>query len=401
VADEKLSQLASGSAIGDADLSYWDQAAASVKQAASAIATYIFGKVSGDATATSGGALTVTKTSGVSFAPSATTDTTNAANISGGTLSLSRGGTAADLSGTGAAHKFLAQSSAGAPVTVIQPAVGDVTGAAPLASPTFTGTITGPDGGTWTSSGLASLTAIGVAETVPASGNVNISGSYNIGGSLVLSATGLGGGVVGSSLTSTGTMTFGEISTGYVLGGVTVTLGSDASYDTYYRNSSGVLVRLANGTSGQVLTATTSAAPSWITYTPAVATPSLTAASGSTTSATAVMLGAKAAYTPTKSGVCLIFMSFNLENGTANVEAVAAGEYGTGAAPSAGAAVTGTQFTGLGVTSGGAFTSTTPTLQGALSLTPGTAYWFDLAYYSSTGGDTAYIFNLAVSIVEF
>jgi hypothetical protein len=401
VADEKLSQLASGSAIGDADLSYWDQAAASVKQAASAIATYIFGKVSGDATATSGGALTVTKTSGVSFAPSATTDTTNAANISGGTLSLSRGGTAADLSGTGAAHKFLAQSSAGAPVTVIQPAVGDVTGAAPLASPTFTGTITGPDGGTWTASGLASLTAIGVAETVPASGNVNISGSYNIGGSLVLSATGLGGGVVGSSLTSTGTMTFGEISTGYVLGGVTVTLGSDASYDTYYRNSSGVLVRLANGTSGQVLTATTSAAPSWKTYTPAVATPSLTAASGSTTSATAVMLGAKAAYTPTQSGVCLIFMSFNLENGTANVEAVAAGEYGTGAAPSAGAAVTGTQFTGLGVTSGGAFTSTTPTLQGALSLTPGTAYWFDLAYYSSTGGDTAYIFNLAVSIVEF
>lgn len=48
-----------------------------------------------------------------------------------------------------------------------------------------------------------------------------------------------------------------------VIGGVTMTLGSDASYDIYYRNSSGILTRLANGTTGQVLTATTSNAPSW------------------------------------------------------------------------------------------------------------------------------------------
>lgn len=48
-----------------------------------------------------------------------------------------------------------------------------------------------------------------------------------------------------------------------VLGGVTMTLGSDASYDLYYRSSGGLLTRLANGTTGQVLTATSSAAPSW------------------------------------------------------------------------------------------------------------------------------------------
>jgi hypothetical protein len=58
-------------------------------------------------------------------------------------------------------------------------------------------------------------------------------------------------------------MTSGTLSTGYVVGGVTMTLGSDANYDTYYRNSSGVLTRLGNGTTGQVLTATTGAAPSW------------------------------------------------------------------------------------------------------------------------------------------
>lgn len=52
---------------------------------------------------------------------------------------------------------------------------------------------------------------------------------------------------------------------GSVVGGVTMTLGSDDAYDTYYRNSLGVLTRLANGTTGQVLTASTGSVPSWTT----------------------------------------------------------------------------------------------------------------------------------------
>ncbi len=65
-----------------------------------------------------------------------------------------------------------------------------------------------------------------------------------------------------SSLVTHGTITSGGLGTGAVIGGVTMTLGSDANYDMYHRGT-GVLTRLANGTTGQVLTATTSAAPSW------------------------------------------------------------------------------------------------------------------------------------------
>lgn len=44
---------------------------------------------------------------------------------------------------------------------------------------------------------------------------------------------------------------------------ITINVGSDASYDMYYRDANGIFTRIANGTTGQVLTATTSAAPSW------------------------------------------------------------------------------------------------------------------------------------------
>lgn len=56
-----------------------------------------------------------------------------------------------------------------------------------------------------------------------------------------------------SSITTLGTVTTGTLSTGAVIGGVTMTLGSDAQGDIYYRNGSGILTRLATGTTKQNL----------------------------------------------------------------------------------------------------------------------------------------------------
>ena len=102
----------------------------------------------------------------------------------------------------------------------------------------------------------SSLTVNGTSIALGASGTVTAAAG-------TLTGTTLNSTVVTTSITSTGIMTSGTLSTGYVVSGVKMTLGSDASYDIYYRGATGVLTRLANGTTGQALLATTSAAPSW------------------------------------------------------------------------------------------------------------------------------------------
>jgi hypothetical protein len=66
------------------------------------------------------------------------------------------------------------------------------------------------------------------------------------------------------STTDQGAFTLQNTGGLYQNGSVSLSLGSDAAYDIYYRNASGLLTRLAAGTAGQVLTTNgTSSAPSW------------------------------------------------------------------------------------------------------------------------------------------
>jgi hypothetical protein len=119
-------------------------------------------------------------------------------------------------------------------------------------------------------------------------------------------------------------------------------------------------------------------------------------------------MGSTLVYTPQGSGNVEISLTFfgNTAAGTAGV--TVGPRYGTGgagSAPANGVAVTGTRFGGAidpgshtgGTGSGGgsafAFTD-------ILALTPGTAYWFDVAILTSNVADAASIVNVSANFKE-
>ncbi len=113
-----------------------------------------------------------------------------------------------------------------------------------ITAPTTSATLTLVDGSSLITSGANSI-------TLTSTGATNVT----------LPTTGTLATLAGSETFTNKTIT----SSTNVLGGVTMTLGSDAANDIYYRNASGILTRLANGTTGQFLGANTGAAPSWQT----------------------------------------------------------------------------------------------------------------------------------------
>jgi len=94
--------------------------------------------------------------------------------------------------------------------------------------------------------------ALGTSSVVTADAN-SLTGS-------ILNST-----VLTSSLTSVGTLTTGIIGNGTIINSPTMTLGSDATGDSYYRNATGKLTRLAVGTAGKFMIGGTN--PAWSAYT--------------------------------------------------------------------------------------------------------------------------------------
>lgn len=124
--------------------------------------------------------------------------------------------------------------------------------------------------------------------------------------------------VVGT--TTTQTLTNKTITdSGSVLGGVTMTVGSDASGDVYYRNSSGILTRVASvGAQNTVLTMGASNVPSWATSTSQVTL--LKANSGTDTSAGATNVDTYAISGLTaKDSLLMVFSYDSITQATANV----------------------------------------------------------------------------------
>jgi len=121
-----------------------------------------------------------------------------------------------------------------------------------------------------------------------------------------------------------------------------------------------------------------------------------------TTSTTLVMAGYGQTFTPSKTGRVLIILLANVNNNTAGDGVQAVLSYGTGAAPAANAALTGTQVGGTAkVTSAAASASNEVALAVVLTgLSVGTTYWLDVAYSAITGG-TATISIIYAAVIEF
>src|SRR5574338_246180 len=270
-----------------------------------------------------------------------------------------------------------------------------------------------------------------------------------------------------------------------ILGGVTMSLGSDATGDIYYRNSSGILTRLPIGSNGQFLNIN-AGIPTWITSSSAYSPHNLlsgihsdvTAASvvrgdlitgqgatptwsrlpigaqgtilqaganepaytsyklptsvgstgqqlrsngtdyvnkttttyqatppdpSATSSGTGVMMGLAGSITPSYSGIVMITISGDIDNNSSNSGAQVQIRYGTGTAPSNGAALSGTAAgsTVNELNGGNQGVVRVPFYLNAIvrGLTVNTTYGIDVSLAAVSGG-TARVRNISISAVE-
>jgi hypothetical protein len=122
-------------------------------------------------------------------------------------------------------------------------------------SGTFSGTSSGTNTGDQTIALTGDVTGTGTGSFAATIGALKVTNAM-LAGSIAASK------LVGNDIATLGTVTAGTLSTGAVIGGVTITVGSDATGDLHYRNASGVFTRLGIGSAAQVLTVS-GGLPSW------------------------------------------------------------------------------------------------------------------------------------------
>lgn len=113
-------------------------------------------------------------------------------------------------------------------------------------------------------------------------------------------------------------------------------------------------------------------------------------------------LGGTCHITPVSSGIVLVNISAVYNDTVAETGHVSA-YYGTGTAPANAAAVTGTVFGGHATESIGPVAANRPNgiaFTDLLTLTPGTAYWFDIGVDNGGGTGSVSVKNVSMSFVE-
>ncbi len=152
---------------------------------------------------------------------------------------------------------------------------------------------------------------------------------------------------------------------------------------------------------GYLIVSTTTSTPV-LTESASATAQSTPADPANTTSTSGAMAGLAGSFTPTATGKVLILISGDIRNSGNNDGAKAQIRYGTGAAPSNAAALTGSAVGGavqyLNTSNN---TVRTPFALNAVvtGLTIGTAYWLDIGQYAVTAG-TASISNVSISAIE-
>lgn len=131
------------------------------------------------------------------------------------------------------------------------------------------------------------------------------------------------------------------------------------------------------------------------------ATQSQVASPSGTTDTTGKMMGLAGAITPTFSGRVLLIISGDITNDTLTDGAKVQASYGTGAAPSNGDAIGGTQCGGRPVYNAAGAADKVPFTVNCVvtGLTLSTAYWLDVTLAAITAG-TASIADVSVSAAE-
>lgn len=388
--------------------------------------------MSGDATLASSGAISVSKSGGVAFGTAAFVNT----GTSGATLGLLNGNlTFGGANAYGTPASITLTNGTGLPVstgiaglgtgvaTALGNAVNGSGGLAPVGSPTFTGTVTLPGGGTLTSSAdnFAVPTTV-TGASFGLSGNFSAPDWNTAGvryknaaatitdttstGTVATAYTDLfGGNTIAASSATTFTNYFGSYFKAPISGAsVTITngwaLGADSAKISDLSEASGGGATLGSPTGGNEGAGTLNAQGG--VYKQGVAY-SLAAGNGatlnaqpsnptSTTSTTGVMagVGGTCKITPLYSSRVFVAISMFGTNNTNGDGWEALIRYGTGTAPANGVAPTGTVLTGsYGAIGLAANINNSITINGiATGLIPGTAYWIDLVQSSVTGGTT-------------